>query len=165
MILIKSKTMQDFKQHIVTLTIFIFSLGNLNRHKKVKHGLDDSTECTEEDAANFLLQMSEKNLRAPETEKERTQEKEEKKEDLQSDDGDNGGEVENDYDDDDDDDEDVSSHYDDDLDEDYSLDSSNRSTEEEKSSNGQPDDTNDPDFEPRRKKRKSVPVKKMNVSD
>ncbi|XP_076105475.1 uncharacterized protein LOC143073659 [Mytilus galloprovincialis] len=32
--------------------------GNLNRHKKVKHGLDESTEDMEEQAVNFLNEMS-----------------------------------------------------------------------------------------------------------
>ena len=31
--------------------------GNLNRHKKVKHGLDESTESMEEEAVNFLSSM------------------------------------------------------------------------------------------------------------
>ncbi|XP_071117976.1 uncharacterized protein [Haliotis cracherodii] len=34
--------------------------GNLNRHKKVKHGLNESTESMEEEAVNFLSLMSER---------------------------------------------------------------------------------------------------------
>lgn len=35
-----------------------FSTGNLNRHKKVKHGLDETTENMEVDAVKFLSTMS-----------------------------------------------------------------------------------------------------------
>lgn len=35
--------------------------GNLNRHKKVKHDLDESTEAMEEDAVNFLSTLSDRN--------------------------------------------------------------------------------------------------------
>ena len=38
----------------------IVSLGNLNRHKKVKHGLNESTESMEEDAVHFLSSWSER---------------------------------------------------------------------------------------------------------
>ncbi|KAJ8303944.1 hypothetical protein KUTeg_017527 [Tegillarca granosa] len=34
--------------------------GNLNRHKKVKHGLNESTESMEEEAVNFLNTLSER---------------------------------------------------------------------------------------------------------
>ena len=41
--------------------ISLFS-GNLNRHKKVKHGLNETTESMEEDAVNFLNELSERSL-------------------------------------------------------------------------------------------------------
>ncbi|XP_059161740.1 uncharacterized protein LOC131944880 [Physella acuta] len=34
--------------------------GNLNRHKKVKHGLNETTDVMEEDAVNFLSSLSER---------------------------------------------------------------------------------------------------------
>ena len=37
-----------------------FLTGNLSRHKKVKHGLNTSNECTEEEAAKILNSMSER---------------------------------------------------------------------------------------------------------
>lgn len=36
------------------------SAGNLNRHKKVKHGLNETTDVMEEDAVNFLSSLSER---------------------------------------------------------------------------------------------------------
>lgn len=41
------------------MKVFLFS-GNLNRHKKFKHGLDESTEVMEENAVNFLSTLSDR---------------------------------------------------------------------------------------------------------
>lgn len=38
----------------------LYIVGNLNRHKKVKHGLNESTESLEEEAVNFLSSLSER---------------------------------------------------------------------------------------------------------
>ena len=43
-----------------SLLVDCLPLGNLNRHKKVKHGLNESTESMEEDAVHFLSSWSER---------------------------------------------------------------------------------------------------------
>jgi hypothetical protein len=51
---------------IAFLTRYVFCAihtGNLNRHKKVKHGLNESTESMEEDAVHFLSSWSDRTPR------------------------------------------------------------------------------------------------------
>ncbi|XP_045156656.2 uncharacterized protein LOC123523092 [Mercenaria mercenaria] len=51
----------DSKPYSCSICQSSFTLkGNLNRHKKVKHGLDESTEVMEEDAVNFLSTISDR---------------------------------------------------------------------------------------------------------
>lgn len=51
----------DSKPYNCSICQASFTLkGNLNRHKKVKHGLDESTEAMEEDAVNFLSTISDR---------------------------------------------------------------------------------------------------------
>lgn len=46
-------------EHDYALFHILFT-GNLNRHKKVKHGLNETTDVMEEDAVNFLSSLSER---------------------------------------------------------------------------------------------------------
>ena len=46
------------KRNIINIALCAYFSGNLNRHKKEKHGITDTTQSTEEEAAKILNEMS-----------------------------------------------------------------------------------------------------------